>query len=183
MESKYLQKLGLILAVPLMLFAVHENLWAEPLPEQELIAPAFTVTIEPKEEEAEMDDTNVNVSVEAVEVDARQEYELELMARDVEAEAGNQSLLGKRLVADTILNRVDHPGFPDSIKGVIYQEGQFSTVKSGAIYTVSPTQETMAAVIMERMHRTETSVIYFNNGGFTTYGTPYERVGDHYFSK
>ena len=177
MESRYLQKLGLILAVPLMLFAVHENLWAEPLPEQELVAPAFTVNIEPKEEEVEM---NINVEVE---VDAKQEYELELMARVVEAEAGNQSLLGKRLVVDTILNRVDHPGFPDSIKGVIYQDGQFTTVSSGKIYAVSPSQESITAVIMERTHRTETGVIYFNNGGFTSYGEPYERVGDHYFSK
>lgn len=175
MNTKTLQQLGLMLLIPMMAFAVYANDgWAEPLPEP--ITPAFDVTIEPKEE-AEM---NINVEVE---VDAKQEYELELMARVVEAEAGNQSLLGKRLVVDTILNRVDHPAFPDTVKEVVYQEGQFATVKSGAIYTVSPTQETMTAVIMERAHRTETNVIYFNCGKYPAYGEPYEKVGDHYFSK
>ena len=169
MTDKALQRLGFILAIPLTVFAVHENLWAEPLPDQ--ITPAFSVTIEPKKEEAQMD------------INYKAEYEIELMARVVEAEAGNQSPLGKRLVADTILNRVDHPAFPDTVKEVVYQEGQFATVKSGAIYTVSPTQETMTAVIMERAHRTETNVIYFNNGGYPSYGEPYEKVGDHYFSK
>lgn len=169
MTAKHLQRLGLLIAVPLMLFAVHENLWAEPLPEP--IAPAFTVTIEPKEEEAQMD------------IDVRQQYEIELMARVVEAEAGNQNLEGKRMVADVILNRVEHPDFPDSIKEVIYQAGQFTTVKNGKIYTVKPSQESITAVIMERANRTETGVIYFNAGKYSAYGEPYEKVGDHYFSK
>ncbi len=44
---------------------------------------------------------------------------LEILAVCVEAEAGNQSLDGKRMVVDVILNRVDHPDWPDSIEGVI----------------------------------------------------------------
>ena len=168
MNTKTLQQLGLMLLIPMMAFAVYANDgWAEPLPEP--ITPAFDVTIEPKKEEAQMD--------------YRAEYERELMARVVEAEAGNQSLLGKRMVAAVILNRVDHPSFPDSIKGVIYQAGQFTTVTNGRIYTVSPSEETREAVKMELEDRTETSVIYFNAGKYSAYGEPYEKVGDHYFSK
>lgn len=51
--------------------------------------------------------------------------ELELMAICVEAEAGNQDLIGKRMVADVILNRVDDPDFPDSITEVISQKYAF----------------------------------------------------------
>lgn len=43
------------------------------------------------------------------------EDEIKLIAKLVEAEAGNQSELGKRLVIDTVLNRVDHPNFPDTV--------------------------------------------------------------------
>ena len=157
--------LAMILTMATMIARL--DLWAEPLPEP--ITPAFYVTIEPKKEDAQMD--------------YRAEYEQELMARVVEAEAGNQSLLGKRMVAAVILNRVDHPDFPDSIKGVIYQAGQFTTVTNGRIYTVSPSEETREAVRMELAERTETSVIYFNAGKYSAYGEPYEKVGDHYFSK
>ena len=40
--------------------------------------------------------------------------ELDLFARCVESEAGNQGLYGKQLVADVILNRVNSPNFPDT---------------------------------------------------------------------
>lgn len=49
------------------------------------------------------------------------EDEIKLIAKLVEAEAGNQSELGKRLVIDTVLNRVDHPNFPDTVNAVVYQ--------------------------------------------------------------
>ena len=41
---------------------------------------------------------------------------LELLAICVQAEAGNQPLIGRRMVADVILNRVDDPDWPDTIK-------------------------------------------------------------------
>ena len=51
---------------------------------------------------------------------------LEMLAKCVQAEAGNQGLLGKRLVVDVILNRVDSDRFPNTIEGVITQSGQFA---------------------------------------------------------
>ena len=55
------------------------------------------------------------------------EEEMRLIAQLVMAEAENQSELGKRLVIDTVLNRVDHPDpqFPDTVYEVIYQKNQF----------------------------------------------------------
>lgn len=53
--------------------------------------------------------------------------ELELLARVVEIEAGNEPHEGKVAVAAVILNRVRSPRFPDSIRAVVFQRGQFPT--------------------------------------------------------
>lgn len=109
---------------------------------------------------------------------------LELMARCVEAEAGNQGLEGKRMVVDVILNRVDHPApyFPDTVRGVITQENAFSTYWNGAMDKVVPTEETWDAINMELKERSYPSILYFSCEGYLPYGTPWRKVGGHYFS-
>ena len=176
MKPKELQTLGIIIAIPLIGYALHCNgCWAEPV---QKIEPAFHI-----ESEAHAGN-EMTLEVKSMEAeDAKQEYEYELICRCVEAEAGNQSLIGKRLVADVILNRVDDPRFPASVKEVIYQPGQFAVVANGTIYTVVPSAETIQAVSMELTNRTEREIVYFNCGGFPDYGEKYERVGGHYFSK
>lgn len=109
--------------------------------------------------------------------------ELELLACCVEAEAGNQSVLGKRLVVDVILNRVEDPDFPDTIEGVITQEGQFTTWSNGAIGRVSPSADTYEAVKLELAGRLCRDIYYFTAGGYGAYGSPWEQVGDHYFCR
>jgi N-acetylmuramoyl-L-alanine amidase len=56
-----------------------------------------------------------------------------LLARIINAEAGNQPYDGKLAVGNVIMNRVKSPQFPNSIKDVVYQSGQFSSVSNGAI--------------------------------------------------
>lgn len=57
----------------------------------------------------------------------------ELLARLVYAEAGDDSDETQIAVASVILNRVASDSYPDTIAEVIYQEGQYPTVESGAI--------------------------------------------------
>ena len=59
--------------------------------------------------------------------------ELDLLARLVRAEAESEPYQGKVAVACVVLNRVASPSFPDSIKEVIYQKGQFQPVRNGEI--------------------------------------------------
>lgn len=59
--------------------------------------------------------------------------EIDLLARLVRAEAQTESFEGKVAVACVVLNRVDHPQFPDSIKDVINAPGQFQPVQNGEI--------------------------------------------------
>ena len=108
---------------------------------------------------------------------------LEYLACCVEAEAGNQDVKGKMLVCDVILNRVDNMHFPNTITGVINQEGQFAVVENGMINKVSVSDETFNICTLELIERSDTEILYFKTGDYHTIGTPAYRYGDHYFSK
>ncbi|WP_143415803.1 cell wall hydrolase [Geobacillus sp. E263] len=77
--------------------------------------------------------------------------ERKLMAQLVHAETGfSEPFAGKVEVALVILNRVKHPAFPKSIKGVIYQKTKsgyaFVPVKTGKLTRIQPTKQDYAAV-------------------------------------
>lgn len=96
---------------------------------------------------------------------ARTEYsEQELLARVVEAEAGNQGLYGKRLVISVIYNRVESEKFPNTIYEVLVAPHQFGTVWNGAVDRVTISDETLFAIEFERAHRADNEILYFNNG-------------------
>lgn len=107
---------------------------------------------------------------------------LEYLACCVEAEAGNQSELGKRLVCDTVLNRFDS-GKYETLYDVINEENQYSVVGDGRILEVTPTEETYRIVAEEMNSRTNTEVIYFRTKHYHTFGIPLLKEDDHYFSK
>ena len=74
----------------------------------------------------------------------------EALLRIVEAEAGGEDETGKLLVANVVLNRLNNPGFPDTVKEVIMQKEngtiQFSPVANGRFYQVKISDETKSAV-------------------------------------
>lgn len=107
---------------------------------------------------------------------------LEYLACCVEAEAGNQTELGKRLVCDVILNRF-YTGEYNSLYDVINEDGQFSVVSNGSIYTVTPSEETYRIVREEVENRTNTDVLYFRTEQYHSFGEPLFQEDDHYFSK
>lgn len=51
--------------------------------------------------------------------------DINLLAIVTMAEAEGESEMGKRLVIDTILNRIDSEQFPDTVSGVVYQKKCF----------------------------------------------------------
>lgn len=126
--------------------------------------------------------TDENIIVTIQDGVSRPEFELtqeemELIARMVRAEAGNQDQVGKRLVVDVILNRVCDDKFPDTVGGVIYQVGQFT--KPAGYYMESD----MEAVIEECERRIDKEILWFRNGNYHSFGTPAYQHGAHYFSK
>jgi spore germination cell wall hydrolase CwlJ-like protein len=56
-----------------------------------------------------------------------------LLAALIQCEAGGESYTGKVAVGAVVLNRMRSSRFPSSISGVIYQSGQFSPVRNGAL--------------------------------------------------
>ena len=111
------------------------------------------------------------------------EEEITLIAKLTIAEAGNQSDYGKRLVIDTVLNRMDSPYFPDTVESVIFQKYQFSPVWNGGIDKYVPDDHIIDLVKEEINDRTNSEVIFFTAGKYGPYGVPLFQVEDHYFSK
>lgn len=59
--------------------------------------------------------------------------ELRLMAAIINCEAGAESYQGKLAVGIVIMNRVRSNKFPNTVKKVVYQRGQFSPVRNGSL--------------------------------------------------
>ena len=68
-----------------------------------------------------------------VEAKTNSNANLRLMSAIIYSEAGNQSYAGKKAVGIVIMNRVKSKAFPNSVKGVVYQRGQFSPVRNGSL--------------------------------------------------
>lgn len=111
------------------------------------------------------------------------EDEIELLALVTVAEAEGESEYGKRLVIDTILNRVDSKSFPNTIHGVIYQKNQFTSMWNGRINRCKVTDDIRQLVREEMESRTNSEVLFFTAGGYGKYGTPLFQEGNHYFCK
>lgn len=60
----------------------------------------------------------------------KQWRECEVLQEAIVYESRNQSIRGQRMVAKVILNRVEHPHWPDTVEGVVYEPKQFSYVEN-----------------------------------------------------
>lgn len=57
-----------------------------------------------------------------------------LLAQIISAESRGEPYLGQVAVGAVILNRIEHPSFPDTLSGVVYQKGAFSCLDDGQFY-------------------------------------------------
>ena len=64
-------------------------------------------------------------------IPAATESNVYLLARIISAEARGEPYSGQVAVGAVILNRIEHPSFPDTLSGVIYQEGAFTAIVDG----------------------------------------------------
>lgn len=110
------------------------------------------------------------------------EEEVTMIAAVIQCEAGNQSDRGQRYVADSILNRVDSPWFPNTVLEVINQPGQYVTSKKAARLAKSGNIEIRCYgnAIYELKARENREIIYF--GRSHANGELLFKEGDHYFS-
>lgn len=76
--------------------------------------------------------STMNTTTQAASKTSYTSSDLKYLTAIVYCEAGNQSYKGKLAVANVVLNRVKSKKFPNSIKSVISQKGQFSPYRSGS---------------------------------------------------
>ena len=113
---------------------------------------------------------------------AMPEEDVELIALVTMAEAEGECEEGKRLVIDTILNRVDSEHFPNTVYDVVYQPSQFSSMWNGRVDRCEVREDICQLVWEELDSRTNCEVIFFTAGEYSAYGVPMFQVENHYFS-
>lgn len=104
----------------------------------------------------EWDHDDWSISIDASEMEILEsgdtfydENDLYWLSHVIYAESGNQPLEGMIGVGNVVLNRAndDSGAFADSVRGVIFQYGQFAAAASGAIY-LEPNELSLAAAKM-----------------------------------
>lgn len=91
------------------------------------------------------------------------ESDIDLLARIISAESRGEPYVGQVAVGAVILNRVEHPSFPNTIAGVVYQKGAFSCVDDGQIYEpVASTSKKAAVDAINGWDPTGGAIYYYN---------------------
>ncbi len=109
-----------------------------------------------------------------------------LLARVISAEARGEPYVGQVAVGAVILNRVEHPSFPNTLAGVIYQPGAFSCLNDGGIN--APIADSAYRAARDAMNGWDPSggAIYYYNPAKATSSWIWSRpvitvIGDHRF--
>jgi len=105
--------------------------------------------------------TKEALSVQSSQSSADTEYKL--LARIISAEARGEEYIGQVAVGAVILNRVEHPSFPDTLSQVVFQNGAFSCLNDGQFYEeVSDTAYKAARDALNGMDPTGGAIYYYN---------------------
>jgi len=94
---------------------------------------------------------------------AAQDATVALLARVISAEARGEPYAGQVAVGAVILNRVEHPSFPSTVAGVVYQPGAFTCMVDGQID--QPVAESCVRAAQEALNGSDPSggaIYYFN---------------------
>lgn len=128
-------------------------------------------------------ETEVTVTIEEeCKEEILSDEDMELIALVTMAEAEGECEEGKRLVIDTILNRVNSEYFPDTVYDVIYQKSQFSSMWNGRVDKCYVRDDICELVREELKQQSNYEVMFFTAENYGRYGTPMFQVGNHYFS-
>lgn len=109
-----------------------------------------------------------------------------LLARLISAEARGEPYIGQVAVGAVVLNRIDHPSFPNSLSGVIYQSGAFSCLYDGQFN--QPVSDSAYRAAREALAGSDPTggAIYYFNPATATSGWIWSRplliiIGSHRF--
>lgn len=111
-----------------------------------------------------------------------------LLAQMIHAEAMGEPYLGKVAVGGVILNRVRSPLFPNTLRGVLFQPGQFQPVMNGSIWRPPGAEALRAARDAAGGWDPSRGALYFYNPGRSTNHWIFSRpvilrIGSHVFAR
>lgn len=169
------------LLIASIIFTPFKSKATEELHEQTKLVIVETPIEHPVDDEVEI--IGIQINDENIEPDLELSREdINLIALVTMAEAEGECEEGKRLVIDTVLNRLESEHFPDTVQDVIYQQNQFSSVWNGRIDKCSVDNDIFELVESEITDRTNSDVVFFTAGRYSNYGVPLLQVEHHYFS-
>jgi N-acetylmuramoyl-L-alanine amidase len=109
-----------------------------------------------------------------------------LLARLISAEARGEPYAGQVAVGGVVLNRIEHPSFPSTLSGVIYQPGAFTCINDGQFY--EPVESIAYKAARDAINGWDPSggAIYYYNPNTATSGWIWSRpvivtIGEHKF--
>jgi N-acetylmuramoyl-L-alanine amidase len=91
------------------------------------------------------------------------DLDLQLLAKVISAESRAEPYVGQVAVGAVIMNRIEHPSFPNTLPGVVYQPGAFSCMDDGQIN--QPIQESCYRAAADALAGVDPSggaVYYYN---------------------
>lgn len=111
---------------------------------------------------------------------------INLLARIISAEGRGESYVGQVAIGAVICNRIEHPSFPDTLQGVIYQNNAFTAITDGQFNKpVAESAYYAARDALSGWDPTGGCVYYFNpkktNDSFMHSREVVKIIGDHYF--
>ena len=112
--------------------------------------------------------------------------DVNLLAKVISAEARGESYEGQVAVGAVVLNRVAHPSFPDTVSGVVYQNGAFSCVYDSNWYQpVSDSAKRAAQDAINGWDPSGGAIYYYNpektSNKWIRSRTVVKVIGYHYF--
>lgn len=120
------------------------------------------------------------------EIPSATESNISLLARIISAEGRGEPYEGQVAIGAVICNRIEHPSFPDSLAGVIYQPGAFTAITDGQFdQPVSQTSYSAARDALAGWDPSGGAIYYYNpkkTSNTFIFSRPIIKViGDHRF--
>lgn len=111
---------------------------------------------------------------------------INLLARIISAEGRGESYVGQVAIGAVICNRIEHPSFPDTLQGVIYQNGEFTAIVDGQFNEpIAESAYYAARDALSGWDPTGGCVYYFNpkktSDEYMHSKEVVKVIGDHYF--
>ncbi|MCL1789610.1 MAG: spore cortex-lytic enzyme [Oscillospiraceae bacterium] len=112
--------------------------------------------------------------------------DINLLARMISAEGRGEPYEGQVAIGAVIVNRMNHPSFPDTIAGVLYQDGAFTALVDGQFN--EPVADSAYSASRDALSGWDPSggAIYYHNpekhnNAFMNSRPVIKRIGNHLF--